>query len=161
AFWKPVTKVWSPTVGLSVGVHLRDFNVQVVVAEKIKSIYPQFVLELVVPARMVPIIPRSNAIRIVSNISDEELREKYSTSAFHLMALHNCTANNALLEGMSCGLPSILTNIGGVQDYIDAESAILCSSNNVNSMVEAARLLVENEALNYSMRVAARKRALD
>lgn len=149
-FWFPVSPEWNSTKAISVGVHMRDFNKQVLLAEKIKEKIPKFVLEIIAPKRFVSLIPDSKAIRLFSDISDEELREKYSTSCFHLMALNDCTANNALLEGLSCGLPTIITDVGGVRDYVDEDCAFLCRSD--NDFLDSAFSLITNESLNKTLR---------
>lgn len=52
-----------------------------------------------------------------SNISDESLLELYRSADLLLLPLIESTANNAMLEATSCGLPIITTDVGGVRDY--------------------------------------------
>ncbi len=58
------------------------------------------------------------------NVSDEALRDLYRSADLLLMPLHDCTANNALLEGIACGVPVAATDLPGVRDYLPGDEAV-------------------------------------
>jgi hypothetical protein len=104
------------------GQWLRDFET----LEAVVSIAD----ELKLPLRFELIVPRfargadscyrmamSPRVRWHSGLTDEGLRNVYRQSDLLLLTLRDCTANNSLLEGMACGLPVIVTDVGGVRDY--------------------------------------------
>ena len=65
--------------------------------------------------------------------------------------LVNCTANNALLEAMACGLPMIVSHGGGVRDYVAENCTLLVGKRAVEDMVEAVAKLVGNRKLRDAM----------
>jgi len=56
-------------------------------------------------------------VSLYKNISDEELRDVYRKSAVMVLPLIDSTANNGLMEAAACGLPVIVSDVGGVRDY--------------------------------------------
>jgi glycosyltransferase involved in cell wall biosynthesis len=65
----------------------------------------------------------SHRVRWHSDLTDEDLRSVYRQSDLLLLPLLDCTANNGLLEGMACGLPVIVTDVGGARDYANENFA--------------------------------------
>jgi len=51
------------------------------------------------------------------DISDEELRRLYNASYLLLMPMNDMSANNAIVEALSCGVPVVTTDVGGIRDY--------------------------------------------
>ena len=68
----------------------------------------------------------------------------------------------AEMEAMACGLPVICSNIGGTPDMIDhGVNGLLTEQQNVESVVEALRLLVSNPEKRETIGQAARQKAVD
>ncbi|HEX5053016.1 MAG TPA: glycosyltransferase family 4 protein [Planctomycetota bacterium] len=67
---------------------------------------------------------------------------------------------NALLEAMSCGLPSIATRIGGCLDVMTEQSGMLVPSDDVGSLAGAIDELAGDPARRTQLAVAARRRVL-
>jgi glycosyltransferase involved in cell wall biosynthesis len=76
-------------------------------------------------------------VKLHREITDEELRTVYQTGSLILLPLEDATANNALLEGMACGLPVISTDVGGLRDYTHSHFAALFPPRDVEGMIGA------------------------
>jgi len=92
-------------------------------------------------------------------IPEEELCALYQNADLLLMPMHDCTANNAVLEAMACGLPVIATRVGGIDLYVNDSSAILVTPDDVRGMAEAALALINNKERLQAMANNARKMA--
>lgn len=79
-----------------------------------------------------------------SNLSDDQLRNIYQKADLLLLPLLDCTANNALLEAMACGLPIISNDVGGIRDYTEKSFAELLPAGDIDGMAQAVLGLVEN-----------------
>ena len=68
----------------------------------------------------------------------------------------------AALEAMSCGVPVVASNIGGLPELIDhGENGYLCPLDNVDAFAERVRQLISNEDLQKKMGKAARQKAIN
>jgi glycosyltransferase involved in cell wall biosynthesis len=94
-------------------------------------------------------------------ISDEMLREMYQKSHVLFLPLKKSTANNALLEGLSCGLPIVSTVLPSVQAYVSTEGAVLIDNNDPDRLAEAIIYLYENPDERRKMGRKSRERALE
>jgi len=53
------------------------------------------------------------------------------------MPLTDAVANTTLLEALACGLPTAVTDVGAVRDYVDDYSAYLVPPADPDAMLEA------------------------
>ncbi len=68
----------------------------------------------------------------------------------------------AALEAMSCEVPVIATNAGGLPEVVvDGETGFLCDVGDVEGMAAAALRLLQDEDLRKTMGAAARRRAVE
>lgn len=92
-------------------------------------------------------------------VTDDRLRDLYSQSDALLLPLEDATANNALLEGMACGLPVISTDIDAVRAYVTPDAAILVPRGDAGALADAILALWRDPASREVMGRAARRRA--
>ena len=92
-------------------------------------------------------------------ISNEALVSLYQDSDVLLMAISGATANNAILEGMACGLPIVSHDVGGLSAYMDASFATFVPRDGREHLRDALLELIGDEERLASARIAARKRA--
>jgi len=147
---------------ITVGHWLRDFKTLRSVAEQLQR-YKDIVFH-VVTSRLTG--PRETGLENVPNvklyretIDDAQLLEQYQQADLLFLPLLGSTANNALLEGIACGLPVLATCLASVQAYLPGEEAMLVKDNDLEQFVDAILQLAQNPAKCQTMAIAARKRA--
>lgn len=107
---------------LVVGRFLRDFPLTCATVLLLAARHPGLFFDFVVPAAVWH-GPELAAVRALptarwhDRIGDEDLLRLYQNSVCHLSPFRDCTANNALVESLACGLPVVTTDRGGVRDY--------------------------------------------
>ena len=129
---------------LTVGNWLRDYDQWAAVVERVASEYPN--VEFSVLANQDRLasaaenlkIGRDN-IRLLSGISDEQLRDEYRRADVVFLPLKDAWANNALLESMSCGRPLLVTDLPATREYAGA-AAMFMSKDDADA---AAQRLLE------------------
>lgn len=100
-------------------------------------------------------------IKVHKAIPDSLLLELYQTSDILLMPLQNATANNALLEGMACGLSIISSDLQAVREYTQNSGAVLIKNNDVNTFEDEIRKLMNDTDKRDKLRLSSRARALE
>ncbi len=94
------------------------------------------------------------------DLSDTGFLNLYQRADCMLLPLEDCTANNAILEGLACGLPIVSTNLPAIKTYLDDSVAILGRKGNAEDLYDALIYLYKNEAKKNEMAVNARKKAV-
>ncbi|MEN8252212.1 MAG: glycosyltransferase [Patescibacteria group bacterium] len=78
----------------------------------------------------------------------EESPEIYNNSDVFVMPSLNEGMSNNLLEALSSGLPVLMTPTGGAEELVrDGENGYLIKKQNVDSIVEKLKILIENPEL--------------
>lgn len=93
------------------------------------------------------------------NISDSDLLKLYQSSDLLFLPLVASTANNALLEGIACGLPVLSTLLESVKSYLPGDEAILIKEKDPAKYTDIILSLLENPERVKIMSEMARKRA--
>ncbi|MBC8009334.1 MAG: glycosyltransferase family 4 protein [Burkholderiales bacterium] len=107
---------------LVVGRFLRDFPLTAATVARLAAAHPDWRFDFVVPPEawhgpdLAPLraLP---GVRWHDRVDDDTLRRLYQDATCHLSPFRDCTANNALVESLACGLPVVTTDRGGVRDY--------------------------------------------
>jgi glycosyltransferase involved in cell wall biosynthesis len=73
--------------------------------------------------------------------------------------MQQATANNVVLEALACGLPIVTERVGGIPEYVTAESAALVARGDDAALADAVRQLALSPAQCRTMGKAARARA--
>jgi glycosyltransferase involved in cell wall biosynthesis len=148
---------------ITVGSHLRDAPTLSAAIKRVWEVNPSVRL-IVVGARR-PHDPNpapdlvDDRVEYLDHIDDAELLRTYWRSSMAVLSLKNAVANNALLEGMSCGLPVVASDVGGISEYLGSEAGILFPPGDDAALAEAILRLAGNPQLAGAMGAAGRQRA--
>src|SRR3972149_3150265 len=147
---------------ITVGHWLRNFNAFRVVAEKLVS-YKNIEFLLVTSRLHGPKHTGLEDLKNVTihrdNIDDTRLLQLYQESDVLFLPLLQAAANNALLEGVACGLPVISTLLPSVKMYLPGKEAILIKDSDAQQFVNGILFLAHNPEERLDMGREARKRA--
>lgn len=142
---------------LTVGHHLRDFGALLSTACELRA-RADIRFHIVSPPEGLG--PCPDNVRIHRDVSDEALLRLYQGAHALFLPLLDATANNALLEGLACGLPVLAADLPGVRDYVsDRKEAVLVSGNSVQAFVREILALRARPELRLALGLAARRRA--
>ena len=158
-FYRPSA---SPPQGgncLVVGQWLRDFATLDGVIARVRQRRPDLKFVLVFPADRAAAWQGRPGVEVRSSLDDVALLRSYQEATLLVMPLLDCTANNAILEAMACGVPPVVTDIGGVRDYVDETCARLAAFGDTDGMATAILQLLDDPAGRAAMAGAARLRA--
>ncbi|MDQ1271610.1 MAG: hypothetical protein QG591_240 [Planctomycetota bacterium] len=147
---------------ITVGHWLRDFKAIREVAEKLtvyKDIEFHVVSSNLTGPRLTGLEGLTNVILYRDTLDDAGLLERYQQSDILFLPLLNSTANNALLEGIACGLPVVSTYLPSVKAYLPGNEAILIKDNDPKQFVEVILRLSQTTDECKNMAREARKRA--
>ena len=143
---------------LSVGGYRRNFSrfrdLSRALADR-----PEIEIRVVAPRGCGEELQSLGNLTILSGISDADLLDEYQQASCLVLAVSNATANNALLEALSCGLPVISEDIGGISEYITRDCALITKPGDVDDMRTAITRLFRSRLAVKEMSAAARERA--
>jgi len=156
---------------LCVGHHLRDFSMLCEVASVLRKENASVKLLLVdkvffqdqnsdAADYYVKRFRDLGNVDLCLGMEEDELLRAYQTMTVLILPLRDTTANNSLLEAMACGLPIVVSDVGGIRDYLDDESAVLVPPGDVRQMAESVLSLLDSPARRRRIGQNSRERAL-
>lgn len=145
---------------LIVGENYRDYPTLRGVIELVAYLRPNTKFVIVTPPKNSRLLGEHPNLTYKSGISEDELLKLYQSASVLLMPLLDATANNAILEGMSCGLPIVVTDVGAVRDYVDPACGMLMAPGQARAMAESVVDILNDESARFEMSSKCRERAL-
>jgi glycosyltransferase involved in cell wall biosynthesis len=147
---------------LTVGNWLRDFDLWRRVVDRISAECPNSEFTVLAnPDRLTAAIANLKTdrrrVRLLKGISDEQLRNEYRRADLIFLPLLNSWANNALLEGMSCGRPVVVTDLPATREY-GGDSVCYVQKGCVDDSIQQLRALCGACDKRAELGAAARKR---
>jgi glycosyltransferase involved in cell wall biosynthesis len=95
----------------------------------------------------------------LEGLSDEVLMAAYHDADLFVHPVAHAAGNTALLEAMSCGLPVVAPDVGGVRDYVDESCAEIVAPGDPRAMAEAILRLAGDRARRLGMGESAERRS--
>ena len=141
---------------ITVGHWLRDFKA---VREVVKRLSCYRNIEFHIVSSQATEVEDLKNVTMHSGIDDDRLLKLYQQSDILFLPLLQSTANNALLEGVACGLPVVSTYLPSVKAYLSGKESILIKDNDPEQLADAILHLVHTPEERRNMAQAARKRA--
>lgn len=83
----------------------------------------------------------SRSVFLLGKLSKDDIVVLLSQSNVYVMSSYAETFGVACIEGLSQGLPAIVTKCGGPEDYINEKNGILVETNNASEMAEAMKTI--------------------
>ncbi len=162
-FFRPPDEPAPADSCITVGSHLRDFETLRTAIRLVWETNPRM--------RFVAVGTRSDKkswfpelddprIRFFDGISDEQLRSAYRDATIGVLAFHDATANNAMLESMACGLPLVATDVGGVKDYVPPGAGVLCPQGDPRALADGILKMLADRAMRAQMARVSRQTAV-
>jgi len=145
---------------LFVGTHLRDFDLLRRVIERIEELSIKLFFTIVTFRENWKMFECLKSIELHSDVTEAQLLEYYQSHALLFLPVIDGTANNSLLEAAACGLPIITTDVGGVRDYLDDESAMFLRSRKIDTVVSTIMDILNDEKKRKELGARARQRML-
>jgi glycosyltransferase involved in cell wall biosynthesis len=93
------------------------------------------------------------------DVDDDRLLALYQQADALLLPVTQSTANNALLEGIACGLPVVSSRLRSIEAYVPDETALLVEGNDPAELARAVRRLRDEPDLARALGRRSRERA--
>jgi glycosyltransferase involved in cell wall biosynthesis len=136
---------------LIVGQHLRNFTVIEKTILNVWKVNDDVEFHFVIPVRYRPVelfkLCSSDKIFFYENLSTDELASLYNQSALTFLPLIDSTANNAIIESLSCGTCVVTNNIGGVIDYLSNRHGVICNECDEITFAEAILNIIDKKVI--------------
>ena len=89
-----------------------------------------------------------NSITFTGNLKPEEIPDYYPAADIFALPSHTEGLPLVVLEAMSCGLPIIASNVGGIPEVVnEGKNGFLISPKNEEILTEKLRILIKNTQL--------------
>ncbi len=149
-----------PFTVLFVGSWLRDLSCLGQVIHESNSLDTGIRFNLLLPIEEKMRFTGLANTKVYRGVSDLELLSLYRGANVLFMPLEDCTASNTLLEAMACGLPQVISDVGGARDYTNDSCALFIPMRNKDQALDALVDLKNQAQMCNTMAAASRERAL-
>ena len=163
-FFQPPSAPPKRPLILTVGNWLRDYDFWLETATRLARARSDVEFAVVALPRVVRGVREraerelGTRVRFISGVSDTQLRQLYHDASVLFLPLADASANNAVLEGMACGLPILASDLPAVREYA-GDAALNFKLGDTNVAAALDRLL-RDEPLRQALGAAARRRAV-
>ncbi|MDY0039056.1 MAG: glycosyltransferase [Desulforhabdus sp.] len=146
---------------LFVGTHMRDFTTLAETWRILNKAAKAYRLDVVTSSKYQHCFKGIKDTHLHFGISDQKLLDLYQHADAFVLPLSDCTANNSLLEAMSCGLPIICTDLPGARDYVNDTCTLFVPKADAKAFAEAIASLHADKKCRQRMAISSRALSLD
>lgn len=150
-FYSPMNTA-SKDMVLMVGNWLRDFAFASKIFAKLEQVSPHTEVIVVTNAMNHHYFESNKNVKVLSGITDQELRDLYRTTTCLFLPLKRFTANNALLEAASVGCNILIATDFADNSYMPNDDLSICPMNEdivISKMLNIMKLDVNIKLSNY------------
>jgi glycosyltransferase involved in cell wall biosynthesis len=149
---------------ITVGNWLRDFDFWADIAIRLGTELPTCNFAVVAlpmflgtaPARVEACL--GARVRFLKDLTDNQLKNLYQEASLLFLPLRDAGANNALLESMACGLPTVVTDLAAAREYAGECALYFKPGDSAQCLCQLRRLLQE-PTLRQELGAQSRRRA--
>jgi len=92
-------------------------------------------------------------------IAGEKMPQKYGEADIFVLASYNEGMSNAMLEAMACGLPVIVTDVGGTEELVDKNNGFVFKPGDNAALTKILKHISENKEIINKLGQNSRKKA--
>lgn len=151
---------YKPTRIVHAGSNRRDFETLIGAMDIVYEKVPDLELVLVGASSRDSEIPERDYLTRCGELSDEEYRAVLQSSNFGVLSLEDGGSSNSLLEYMACGLPSVVTSLENINNYVDDSCCLSYPKDDFEELAKKCVILLENNELRNSLSRNAKSQAL-
>ena len=89
----------------------------------------------------------------------EKMPEKYQKADVFVLPSYNECMSNALLEAMACGLPAVVTDVGGTEELVDEGNGFIFKPGDETALTDILKNICENKEKIPILGLNSRKKA--
>jgi len=151
-YWKarPLPKAPKKRIGFC-GKHLRNVDMFMRVAQRAMKMRQDVEFYCLIPPGGMnekwTDFAKLPGVRILQNLSQDEVLGFYQGLYLLMMPLNDTTANNVIVESMSCSVPVLSTNVGGIATYGGGSVFPVVENNDDNALYEELCRFLDSPAL--------------
>ena len=156
-FVPATTPVDRPLRCTCVGQHLRDYETLQKIVPRVRGVLPDTEFYVIGANSEFDHMREMPGVIYKKGIPDSEYLEILQNTDVLLLPLLDSTSVTTVNEALACGVP-IITNVGGVSDYLNNDCAIQHAVGDVDAMLASTVELLRDDVQRHRMALAARVR---
>ena len=150
---------------LTIGNWLRDYELWARVVTRVLPEFPDMRFTVVALPNNLDRIRKQldeatlQRVDLLAGLSDTELKNLYARTSLLFLPLKDAGANNALLESMACGIPSVVSDLPATREYA-GDCGTYFENSNVDQCCSALRALLLDNQKRQELGEKCRERAV-
>jgi glycosyltransferase involved in cell wall biosynthesis len=163
-WWRPAAEPVSGSgvpICLTVGSKYRDWDVLSEAIDRVHAVLPDVRFVAIGTDVNTDKPLRDERVELLQRVDDDELRRTYQSCQAVVLPLKDATANNALLEAMACGLPVVVSDVGGIREYVGEDCGLVVEPWDAEALAQGILRVLGEGGLARRLGAANRARAVE